>query len=438
MTITQMRQELTDIRAQIGDAIERGTALAASADATLEQVRAASDEIDNLQIRAAMLEQGIARAEGTAPEAKKQRGGNGGFKSFGEFAASVRSACQYGGSRDSRLVRDSASGANEATGADGGFLVPPEYADGIIDLIETSSVLLPHARRVQIAGNRLIECYLKQDGRADGKRHGGVLAYWRAEADAYTATKARFDERTTQLDKLTALCPVTEELLEDHPAVESYLSDLVGREFAWKMDEAMLLGNGSGSTPIGMLTPVSGEKGNRALVTVPKEEGQAAGSITVGNILSMYTRMSAQCRQNAVWYINQDLELPLMQLMTTKVSAEAADGEVRFSYGGPLWIPAGAYGNDNGKLLGRDVMPLEQSPAVGSLGDIALIDPTQYLVVERTGIVRQASMHMYFDTDQTAFKFTWRVGGRPEWMDAVTGARSTVARSPYVALAERK
>ena len=46
-------------------------------------------------------------------------------------------------------------------------------------------------------------------------------------------------------------------------------------------------------------------------------------------------------------------------------------------------------------------------------------------------------MHMYFDTDEVAFKFSWRVGGRPDWMTAITGANSTIARSPYVALAAR-
>lgn len=432
MTIIQMRQEIKDIRAQIDAEIDKGVAMARDKDTTLDAIKAQSDKVDDLQIRAALLEKKLNDAEGRQPEAKKP-GGNGGFRSMGEFSAAVHSAGLRGSVADSRLVRGSAAGANEGTGADGGYLVPPEYATGIIDLIQEQSVLLPRARRVTIAGNRLIETYLMESSRKDGSRHGGVLAYWKAEAQAYTASKAQFGERTTQLDKLTALCPVTEELLQDEPAIESVLNGLVSRDFAWKADEAMLLGDGSGSMPLGMLAA-----GNAALVTVAKETAQAAGTVTVKNILNLWNRMPAQCRANAVWYINQDLEVQLMELMAAGGSVAASDAGVNVTFGGPLWVPAGAYGNQNGKLLGRDVMPLEQSPAVGEAGDIAFIDPTQYLIVERSGITRQASMHVYFDTDQMAFKFSWRLGGRPEWMSAITGAKSTVARSPYVALAARK
>lgn len=168
-----------------------------------------------------------------------------------------------------------------------------------------------------------------------------------------------------------------------------------------------------------------------------KESGQAAGTVNVQNILKMWNRMPAQCRANAKWYINQDLELQLMQLMMGTDTVATSDSGVTVSFGGPLWLPAGAYGNENGKLLGRDVIPLEQAAAVGAVGDIAFLDATQYLIVERAGINKQTSMHMYFDTDEVAFKFSWRVGGRPDWMTAITGANSTIARSPYVALAAR-
>lgn len=425
MNIIQMRQELKDIRAQMSAELEKGTALATAKDTTLEQIKAQSDVVDGLQIRAALLEKGISDAEGRAPAAKTNAGKNGGFRSLGEFAAAVHTAGIRGGTADSRLVRNTAAGANETTAADGGYLVPPEYADGIIDLIQEQSILLPQARRVQIAGNRLIETYLVETKRDDSHRHGGVLAYWKAEAAEYTATKATFAERTTQLDKLTALCPVSEELLQDEPAIESILTDLVAREFAWKADDAIFAGSGTGSTPLGMVA-----SGNAALVTVAKETSQAAGTVNVKNILNMWNRMPAQCRQRAKWYINQDLEPQLMQLLMETSGGDSAAGA-------HLYLPAGAYGNETGKILGRDVVPLEQAKAAGAVGDIAFLDATQYLLIERTGIMKQASMHVYFDSDQTCFKFSWRVGGRPDWMSAIEGAASTVKRSPYVALEAR-
>jgi HK97 family phage major capsid protein len=434
MNIIQMKQEIKDIRAELAAEIDKGMELAKNRATTLESIKAQSDKVDDLQIREALLMQALNTAEGKEnPPQSKKLGQNGGFRSLGEFASAVHNACTLNGPVDSRLVRNDASGANETTGADGGYLVPPDYAAGVIDLIQEQSILLPQARRVTIAGNRLIEAYLVESKRDDGHRHGGVLAYWKGEAQQYKASKPTFGERTTQLDKLTAICPVTEELLMDEPAIESTLDTKVAQEFAWKADAAIFGGSGSGSMPLGMVVPTT----NAALVTVDKESGQAAGTVNVQNILKMWNRMPAQCRANAKWYINQDLELQLMQLMMGTDTVATSDSGVTVSFGGPLWLPAGAYGNENGKLLGRDVIPLEQAAAVGAVGDIAFLDATQYLIVERAGINKQTSMHMYFDTDEVAFKFSWRVGGRPDWMTAITGANSTIARSPYVALAAR-
>ena len=434
MNIIQMKQEIKDIRAELAAEIDKGMEMAKNRATTLESIKAQSDKVDDLQIREALLVQALNTAEGKEnPPQSKKLGQNGGFRSLGEFASAVHNACTLNGPVDSRLVRNDASGANETTGADGGYLVPPDYAAGVIDLIQEQSILLPQARRVTIAGNRLIEAYLVESKRDDGHRHGGVLAYWKGEAQQYKESKPMFGERTTQLDKLTAICPVTEELLMDEPAIESTLDTKVAQEFAWKADAAIFGGSGSGSMPLGMVMPTT----NTALVTVDKESGQAAGTVNVQNILKMWNRMPAQCRANAKWYINQDLELQLMQLMMGTDTVATSDSGVTVSFGGPLWLPAGAYGNENGKLLGRDVIPLEQAAAVGAVGDIAFLDATQYLIVERAGINKQTSMHMYFDTDEVAFKFSWRVGGRPDWMTAITGANSTIARSPYVALAAR-
>lgn len=434
MNIIQMKQEIKDIRTELAAEIDKGMEMAKNRATTLESIKAQSDKVDDLQIREALLVQALNTAEGKEnPPQSKKLGQNGGFRSLGEFASAVHNACTLNATVDSRLVRNDASGANETTGADGGYLVPPDYAAGVIDLIQEQSILLPQARRVTIAGNRLIEAYLVESKRDDGHRHGGVLAYWKGEAQQYKASKPTFGERTTQLDKLTAICPVTEELLMDEPAIESTLDTKVAQEFAWKADAAIFNGSGSGSMPLGMVVPTT----NAALVTVDKESGQAAGTVNVQNILKMWNRMPAQCRANAKWYINQDLELQLMQLMMGTDTVATSDSGVTVSFGGPLWLPAGAYGNENGKLLGRDVIPLEQAAAVGAVGDIAFLDATQYLIVERAGINKQTSMHMYFDTDEVAFKFSWRVGGRPDWMTAITGANSTIARSPYVALAAR-
>src|SRR5262245_43598215 len=67
-----------------------------------------------------------------------------GFKHFGEFALAVRDACQPGKRPDDRLalISKAASGMGENVGADGGFLVPTEFVEKILQRVYASTNLL--------------------------------------------------------------------------------------------------------------------------------------------------------------------------------------------------------------------------------------------------------------------------------------------------------
>lgn len=440
-SILELRQNLTDVQNNLKDAVRKGGELAANKTTQLQDMQAQAAVIEDLQIREALLRQDLETAENEGKpktEAKAKKAGV--FKSFGEFAQAVRNSSMPGNYRDERLVsfKDSATGQNETTSADGGYLVPPEYADGVLDLVKTESVLYPQARKVTITSNRLIENYINETSRVDpstGSRHGGILAYWKAEAAQYAAVKAAIGERTTNVEKLTAYVPVTEELLEDAPAIESMLNDLVAKEFAFKVDDMIINGAGSSNVPLGILA-------GSGLVTVAKESGQAAATVNIDNILKMRNALIAQCRPNAKWYINQDVEMALMKLALPNgfiaSNGSSAVEEISGTFGTNIYTWPGQYGNADGMMFGIPVKPIEQCAALGTKGDIILADMSQYLIVEKAaGITRQVSMHIRFDYDESVFKFSWRLGGRPDWGSAITPYKGSTARSPYVALATR-
>ena len=442
-TIIELRQNLSDVQNELKTAIEKGGEIAAKKETQLGDMQEMAKKIEDLQIREALLKQDLERAEGEGKPAGNKavaQKGKSGFASFGEFAQAVKNACMPGSYvRDDRLVRvsDSATGMNEATSADGGYLVPPEYAEGVLDLVKTESVLYPQARKVTITSNRLIENIVNETSRVDpstGSRHGGILAYWKAEAAQYAAVKAAIAERTTNVEKLTAYCPVTEELLEDAPAIEGLLNELVAKEFAFKADDMIINGAGSSNVPLGILA-------GSGLVTVAKESGQTAATVNIQNILKMRNALIAQCRKNAKWYINQDVEMELIKLLlpTGEIASTGASAveEIVGNTGMPIYAWPGQYGNPDGMLFGIPVKPIEQCQALGDKGDIILADATQYLVVQKSGITRQVSMHIRFDYDESVFKFTWRLGGRPDWGSAITAYKGGTSRSPYVALAAR-
>ena len=360
------------------------------------------------------------------------------FKSVGDFMSCVAQMAR--GNVDPRMaeyvsIKSSASGQNVTVDSDGGYLVPPDYAEGLLNVAQSSSILLPEVQRVPISGNRLIVNELEQTSRADGSRNGGLLAYWTAEAADYTASKMKYKQSQTDLHKLTGLCYATEEMLEDLPAMSSYISQCFADEFSFKIDDAILNGTGDGM-PLGILAQGDSDaKQNKALVKIAKESGQAAATVVLNNILKMFNAMPARNRANAKWLINQDLEIVLMQLL---METGSITGQSTGSFGVPLYVPAGGLASaPNGMLLGRPIVPVEQCSQLGTMGDIVLADMSQYRWIDKGGINAETSVHVRFVQDEQAFKFTYRCGGRPIWNNPITAFKGTTERSPYIALADR-
>ena len=107
--------------------------------------------------------------------------------------------------------------------------------------------------------------------------------------------------------------------------------------------------------------------------------------------------------------------------------------------GVPVWIPANsAAGAPHDTLLGRPVIAVEQCQALGTVGDIILADFSQYLCIEKGGMQTAQSIHVQFTTDETVFRFVFRVDGQPLWNNVLTPYKGTGStQSPFVALATR-
>jgi HK97 family phage major capsid protein len=86
-------------------------------------------------------------------------------------------------------------------------------------------------------------------------------------------------------------------------------------------------------------------------------------------------------------------------------------------------------------LRGRPVVYNEFNPTLGSVGDLLLADMNDYLIWEKGGIEAASSIHVEFLTDQTCFRFVYRVDGQPASYDDITPYQGSTTRSPYVALA---
>ena len=338
------------------------------------------------------------------------------FASFGEQLMAAYRAAMPGGKVDERLSTRAASGLNETTPSDGGFLVQQDFVTELLKRTYETGILASKVKKIPIStnANGMKINAIDEDSRANGSRWGGVQTYWEGEADEITASKPKFRQMELSLKKLTGLCYATDELLQDAAALEAVIRQAFAEEFGFKIDDAILSGSGEGE-PLGILN-------SGAIVTVAKEASQT-DTITVENLIKMWNRLWSRSRANAVWYINQELE---PYLYTLKIGDK------------PVYIPAGGLSEKPyGTLFGRPVVPIEQCSAAGEVGDIILADIGQYLLIDKGGVKSASSIHVRFLYDENVFRFIYRVDGKPIWTKPLTPYKGSATVSPFVTLAKR-
>jgi HK97 family phage major capsid protein len=346
-----------------------------------------------------------------------------GFKNFGEFALAVKDACQPGKRPDERLaaMTKAASGMGEAFGSDGGFLVPLEFTQKVLERIYAPTNLLGMTDSYTVAGNAMAFPKNAETSRANGSRWGGVRAYWREEGDQATATKPTFGRLQLNLHKLFVLIQASDELLADNQgmALEQYLLRVATEEINFVVGDSIINGIGAGQ-PLGILN-------SPALVTVNKESGQTAATVVAQNLVNMWARLWAPCRTSAVWLINQDVE---SQLHTMTVGTGSA---ATLAYLPPGGLSAKPFAT----LLGRPVMPVEWCPTLGTVGDVILADLRHYVTITKGMVESMMSIHLRFDYDESTFRFIFRVDGQPWWSAALTPYKGSNTQSAFVVLQTR-
>ena len=346
-----------------------------------------------------------------------------GFRTAGEFMQAVYQAEKPGKSLDERLLIGGGRGAaapgsfaNEASGQDGGFLVPPQFSQQIFKLSLGEDSLLPMTDNVEISGNSM--AFPKDETTPWGTN--GIRAYWQGEAASAIATKPVLGLATLRLKKLMALVPTTDELLDDANALTSYLPQKVALSIRWKANESILFGAGNG-IPVGCMNA-------GAIVTVSKESGQATQTLVPQNLAKMIARLPPGSFTNAVWIINNDV---LPALFTLSLGNYPIYMPVGQSVGG---IQTSPYGT----LLGRPVFVSQHANTFSSQGDVLLVDLSYYQTITKSGGMQTAtSMHLYFDADLTAFRTTFRMDGQSKIVNPIAPAKGSNSLSPYIQLAAR-
>lgn len=297
----------------------------------------------------------------------------------------------------------------------GGFMVPEGFSPQVLSIDAEMDPSAALTTKVPMSTPTL-RIPARVDKNHTSSVSGGLTVTRKAETAAAVASRMQLEQVELTAHNLFGFSYITEELLTDSPvSFAAILAAGFSDEFTSKILSERLSGTGVGEF-LGVLNAA-------CTVSVTKDSGQAADTISYTNILNMRSR----CYRygNAVWMANHDT-LPQLAKLNTPVGTG----------GTVVWAPS-AREDVPDMLLGRPIYFSEYCETLGDKGDIYLCNWAEYLEGVLQPLQSAESIHVRFAEHERAFKFWLRNAGTPWWSAPLTPKKSAATISPFVVLAAR-
>lgn len=348
---------------------------------------------------------------------KQEQIRTGGFTSAGEFYSRVRSACFGIGGVDSRLVRvgqKTAGHMAEGDDAQGGFLVPEQYADGIYEAAALEGqVVRPRTNKIFKMVSDTLDITTLIDTDRSSNIYGGITFTWTAEAAQKSGSlisKPAIGELGLTAHKLVAGCFASNELENDHGQFATFMNLSFGKALSFIEDDYFIRGSGVGQ-PRGVL-------GSGAEITVTRATDNR---IDWTDFAHLAKRLLPASWANVVWLVNPDALDELLE-----ATASAANQVVMLN------------ANER-RFWGAPIIASEHCSAIDATGDLMLYDFNHYAIGDRSleiSASRQADFASAggFSFDSTFWRVVLRVAGQPTLGAPITPLRGSNTLSPFVVL----
>ena len=301
--------------------------------------------------------------------------------------------------------------------SDGGFLIPEVLRAELLRIALEKAVVRSKARVIPM--DSLTVPFPTVDSTSNvSSVFGGITGYWTEEGATLTESKPRFGRVELKANKLTLYTEVPNELLQDSlPSLEAFIGEIFPEALAWFEDIAFFIGGGVGE-PLGFL--------NADATIYVDRAGSSTDTVVWADVVNMYARMLPQSLDRACWIVSPSV---LPQLLTMTVGAGTS----------AVWIGGGNFPSGVQappmSMLGLPLIVSEKAKAMGTPGDINLVDLSFYLLGDRQAMSAKQSEDFRFNQDVTAFRVTERLDGRPWLSNAITPQNGGDTLSPFVGLA---
>jgi HK97 family phage major capsid protein len=309
----------------------------------------------------------------------------------------------------------------ESSGAQGGYAVPPDFYQGLLLVMSEDGIFRANGAFVQPMGSATMQFpYLDvttAQSAGNSPFFGGVIAYWTEEAQSRTESEPQFKMMELKAHELAGYSVSSNVLLADAAfGLEKFLMTLFGRAIAWYEDYGFLQGNGVGK-------PVGTTNAGATLTTGPNTGSRTtANTIKLADIAYLVSKLIPASFKRSIWVFSPTCIPQILQL---------SDGSNRVVF---ISIDQGVVKAPVWSILGRPAYVTEKLPALGTSGDIQLIDPSLYVIGDRQQLEIAASEHVNFLKNQMTWRFIQRVDGQPWLEKPITLQDGTTQVAPFVAL----
>lgn len=295
----------------------------------------------------------------------------------------------------------------ENSGQIGGYTVPPDYAKTLLAPMWPLSILRRFGALIVPTDRRSAQLPMPDlttpQSAGVPPYFGGFTMKWTPENTALTENDPQFKGVEMVRYMLGGAITVSAPMIHDTDLL-AWLTPQVAHACHWLEEYAFFNGTGAGQ-PQGILN-------SPAAVTLARNMGS---KFLAADAEAMIAKLPPGSYDRAVWAVNP-----------TALGANGWSGITGIIPNGPL------------TLFGRPVVPTDVLPALGTKGDVCLIDPSFYAICqegEEMGTLEIAvSEHVYFTKNQYVIAVIRRLDGQPILDKPITLGDGSTTSSPFVIL----
>lgn len=327
--------------------------------------------IDRLERQAAIdreLDKPTSKPIINQPENAKPAGG---FRATDEYKQDMLTAMRT-------RFRNISNVLQEGNDQQGGYLVPVEYDNRLIDVLNEENIMRSLATKITTSGEHKINIAATKPAAA-----------WIEEGGALTFGDATFDQIMMDAYKLHVAIKVTEELLYDAAFnLEGYIIDQFGKALANAEEDAFLNGDGKGK-PMGVFDTTNGGQYNTTTSTA---------NISADDIINLVYTLKRPYRKSAAFITNDKTLASLRKLKDNN--------------GAYLWQPSLTAGEPD-RLFGYAVYTSQFAPeASAGKAAMAFGDFSYYNIGDRGSRSMQELKELFAGNGMVGYVMKERVDGR--------------------------